>query len=48
MIYEKGELVPRNRSKAVRWLKLAAEQGFQRAQTALDHISRPISDRPRS
>ena len=38
MVYEKGELVPRDRARALYWLRLSAEQGFKRAQAMLQQI----------
>jgi TPR repeat protein len=34
-MYDEGEGVPENNAEAVRWYRLAAEQGYARAQSNL-------------
>ena len=38
-MYDKGHGVPQNYGEAVKWLRLAVDQGFAEAQWALDYIN---------
>jgi hypothetical protein len=39
-MYEKGQGVPQDYKEAVKWYRLAAEQGYADAQTNLDALSK--------